>query len=96
MFPGNPFWAQFTVYWALDIQAANGPSHSSKLGTGGPVCPGMSSGTSAVAQSVPCLPLHVSSRQASWYPYQFLEGPGPIWELTSSLTCPTLKVTHAS
>ncbi|XP_016093660.1 uncharacterized protein [Sinocyclocheilus grahami] len=33
----NPFWAQFTMYRALDNQAANGPSRSSKLSTGGPV-----------------------------------------------------------
>ncbi len=56
MFPppnDSPFWAQSTKYRALDIQAANGPSRSSKLATGGPVCPVMSSGTSVVAQSVP-------------------------------------------
>ncbi len=28
---GNPFWAQFTMHRALDIQAANGTSRSSKL-----------------------------------------------------------------
>ncbi len=38
------------MYRAL---AANGPSRSSKLGTGGPVCPMMSTGMSAVSQSVP-------------------------------------------
>ncbi|KAI2650942.1 Transposon Ty3-I Gag-Pol polyprotein [Labeo rohita] len=29
---GSPFWAQFTMYLALDIQAANKPFYSSKLG----------------------------------------------------------------
>ncbi len=50
----NPFWSQCTKFRALDTQAADGPSHSFKLSTGGPVWPGMSSGTSAAAQSVPC------------------------------------------
>ncbi len=43
----------------MDIQATNGPSRSFKPGTGGPVCPVMSSGTSVVVQSVPCLLLHL-------------------------------------
>ncbi|KAL0177238.1 hypothetical protein M9458_026132, partial [Cirrhinus mrigala] len=34
----KPFWAQLTSLWALDIQAANGPSRSFRLVTGGPVC----------------------------------------------------------
>ncbi len=33
----NPFWAQCTKFRALDTQAADGPSRSFKLGTGGPV-----------------------------------------------------------
>ncbi len=40
MFPPpsvKPFWAQYTKYRALDTQAANGPSRSSRLDTGGPV-----------------------------------------------------------
>ncbi len=55
---GSSFWVQFIVSWALDIQAANGPSRFSKLGTLGQVCPVMSSSTSAVVQSVPCQRLH--------------------------------------
>ncbi|KAI2652533.1 Transposon Tf2-8 polyprotein [Labeo rohita] len=34
----NPFWAQLTTLWALDTQAAEGPSRSYNLITGGPVC----------------------------------------------------------
>ncbi len=40
MFPPpsvKPYWAQYTKYRALDTQAANGPSRSSRLDTGGPV-----------------------------------------------------------
>ncbi len=37
-----PFWAPFTLPRALDIQAASVLSRSYKLGTGGPVWPGVS------------------------------------------------------
>lgn len=57
----SPFWAHFTTYRALDIQAANGTSPSSKLDTGGPVYPVMSSGMSDVAQSVSSPRLLVTS-----------------------------------
>ncbi len=77
---GNPFWAQFIIYRALGIQAANGPSRSSKLGTSGPVCPVMSPGTSAVAQSVPCPRLLITFRWASSCPSLFRAGPGHTWE----------------
>lgn len=66
---GNSFWAQFTMYGALDIQATNRPSRSSKLGTGGPVCPVTPSGMSAVAQFVPCPRLLVICRQACTSPH---------------------------
>ncbi len=77
---GNPFWAQFTMHRALDIQAANGTSRSSMFGTGGPVCPVTSSGTSAVAQSVSCPRLLAICRWASSYLSPFLVDPGHTWE----------------
>ncbi len=73
---GNPFRAMFTMSWALDIQAVNRPSRSSKLGTGDSVCPVTSSGTSEVAQSVPCLRLLVICWWASSYLSPFLVNPG--------------------
>ncbi len=62
----------FIVSRALDIQAANGAFRSSKLCTGGLVCPVMSSSMSAVAQSVPCHCLLIAFRWASSCPYPFL------------------------
>ncbi len=92
---GDPFWTQCTKYRALDIQAANGPSRS-KLGTGGPVCPVTPSGTSAVAQSVPCPRLLVIYRWASSYLSPFLDDPGHTWEYILRLTFPSLKKRPAS
>ncbi len=66
----------FTKYRALDTQAARGLSRSFKLGTGAPVWPRMSSGTSAAAQSVPCRNPLAISHLANWFPCLFPKDPG--------------------
>ncbi|KAL0164216.1 hypothetical protein M9458_039969, partial [Cirrhinus mrigala] len=63
---GKIFWTQLIGLRALDTLAANGPSRSFNLVTGGPVCAEITSGTSRAALSVPCLLLHVNSLQANW------------------------------
>ncbi len=86
-----PFWALFTLPWALDTQAASVLSRSSKLGTGGPVWPGMSPCMSADAQSAPSPNLHVTYLPENWFPYRFLVVRGPTPESTSSPISPTLR-----
>ncbi len=78
---GNPFWAQYTTYRALDFQAANGPSRSSKLGTGG--------------QYVPWYH-QVRPQWASSYLSPSLVDPGHTWELILWLTSLTPREIPAS
>ncbi len=61
-----PFRAPFMLPWALDTQAASVLSRSSKLGTGGPVWPGISPNLSADAQSVPSPNLLITSPPEIW------------------------------
>ncbi|KAL0176606.1 hypothetical protein M9458_028936, partial [Cirrhinus mrigala] len=87
----KPFWAQLTNLWALDIQAADGPSRSFKLGTGGPVCTVISPGTSKAAPSVPCLTLLANYLQENWFHYPHHRGPSPTSGWTLLLISQTLK-----
>ncbi len=48
-----PFWTHSIHLWALDIQAATVPSHSSSVATGGLAWPGTPPNSSRVAQSAP-------------------------------------------
>ncbi len=75
-----PFWAPFMLPRALDTQAASVLSRSSRLGTGGPVWPGMSASMSADAQSVPSPSLPITYPQENWSPYQFPVVRGPTSE----------------
>ncbi|KAL0167181.1 hypothetical protein M9458_039025 [Cirrhinus mrigala] len=69
------FWTQLIGLRALDTLAANGPSRSFNLVTGGPVCAEIPSGTSRAALSVPCLLLHVNSLQATGNPLPIPQRP---------------------
>ncbi|KAI2666802.1 Transposon Ty3-G Gag-Pol polyprotein [Labeo rohita] len=78
------FWAQLIGLWALDTPAANGPSRSYNLDTGGPVCAGIPSGK--------LVPLRIPQRPWSHIGVDFVTDP----PAAEGNTCILVMVDHFS